>query len=89
MLAERLKETLKVVSERSCSASTAEGELPTYGARPIKMHTLSCHQIQHYAINKPSAVSVLVSVLLKTVTGRPTAYLMVWSRYSSGLRPSG
>jgi hypothetical protein len=37
--------------------------VPTYGARRHKLHTLSCHQIQHYAVNKPSAVSVWVSTL--------------------------
>jgi len=65
MFEQRFKKTLKVLSEKICSASTTEGELPTYGARPLKMHTLSCHQIQHYAIYKPSAASVWVSILQK------------------------
>jgi len=62
--------------------------LPTYGARRHKLHTISCHQIQHNAFNKPSAVSVCVSKLQQC--DRSTdGTLMLWSRYSSGLRPSG
>ena len=40
-----------------------KAELPKYGAGRHKRHTISCHQIQHNAINKPSAVSVWVSTL--------------------------
>ena len=40
-----------------------KAEPPTYGAKRHKPHILSCHQIQHYAINKRSAVFVWVSIL--------------------------